>query len=199
MLEDLNSPKQLRWEAKLIKRAKRGDRRAFTALYEAFAGPLYARVLLPRLGDPMAAEDALAETFRIAFEQLGRFERQGVSLWFWLARVAKNKATDAHRARQRGDRALVSYEGLLGPLRGDPEVPGDQLERRQEAERLREAIDRALARINPRYRRVIELRFLDDKPRDACAALMDVKIGTLDVLVLRALRALRRAWEEELK
>ncbi|MBU0551267.1 sigma-70 family RNA polymerase sigma factor [Myxococcota bacterium] len=195
MLKDLNSPKNLRWEAKQIKRAKRGDRRAFAALYDAFAEPLYARVLFPRLGEAAAAEDALAETFRVAFEQLDRFEFQGASLWFWLARVARNKATDIHRARQRGAHAVARYDDLWGPLRDEPELPSAQLERDEEGARLREAMNQALSQINPRYRRVIELRFLEDKPREACAAALEIKLGTLDVLMLRALRALRKAWD----
>ena len=52
-----------------------------------------------------------------------------------------------------------------------------------------------LAAISPRYRRAIELRFLEDRPREQCAALLEVKLGTFDVLLLRALRAFRQAWE----
>jgi DNA-directed RNA polymerase specialized sigma24 family protein len=53
-----------------------------------------------------------------------------------------------------------------------------------------------LASVNPRYRRAIELRFLDDRSREDCARLMEVKLGTFDVLLLRALRAFRQQWHE---
>ena len=58
-------------------------------------------------------------------------------------------------------------------------------------------VESTLNRINPRYRRAIELRFFEDRGRTECADAMEVKIGTFDVLILRALRAFRRAWEEE--
>ncbi len=59
---------------------------------------------------------------------------------------------------------------------------------------MRDAVATALARINPRYRRALELRFFEDQDRDRCAAALEVKIGTFDVLLLRALRAFRAAW-----
>lgn len=194
MPEDLNDSKRLRWERRLLRKARRGDRQAFAALYEAYAGPLYGRVLMPRLADAAAAEDALAETFQTLLENLHHFEQRGVSIWFWLARVAKNKALDQHRRRQRTGRALSSYQELLVPVQDGPEEPGSVLERTEEDERLRGLVHETLGRINPRYRQVLELRFLQGQPRAACAQAMEIKLGTLDVLVLRALRAFRKEW-----
>jgi RNA polymerase sigma-70 factor (ECF subfamily) len=48
--------------------------------------------------------------------------------------------------------------------------------------------------LNARYRRAIELRFVEEFSREECAAALDVKIGTFDVLLLRALRAFRKEW-----
>ena len=53
-----------------------------------------------------------------------------------------------------------------------------------------------LQALNPRYRRAIELRFLEEHPRERCAQLMEVKLGTFDVVLLRALRAFRKNWEQ---
>ena len=194
MPEDPNNPARMRWERRQLRKARRGDRRAFAALYEAYAGPLYSRVLYPRLGNAAAAEDALAETFQALLEDLQRFEHRGVSIWFWLARVARNKALDQHRRRQSTGRALASFQELVTPLQDGPENPASTLEQGEEGERMRRLVHETLDRINPRYRQVLELRFLRGEPRAACAAAMEVKLGTLDVLVLRALRAFRKQW-----
>jgi len=61
----------------------------------------------------------------------------------------------------------------------------------EEKARARAELDRALAEINPRYRRVVELRLIEDRSRDECAALLGVTVAHLDVLVHRALAALR--------
>src|SRR5689334_21241613 len=67
---DVRDPEWLRREAELLDRARRGDRDAFGELYRTFAAPLFAKCLLPRLGDRAAAEDALAESFRSLLDHL---------------------------------------------------------------------------------------------------------------------------------
>jgi RNA polymerase sigma-70 factor (ECF subfamily) len=180
-------------ERELLARAKSGDRTAFAEIYEAFARALYARVLMPRLGNPAAAEEALAETFHTALEKLGDFDDRGRSVWFWLARIAVNKATDQHRARARGGKALGNYARLV--LVDESAPPPEP---RQAAE-LQAAVERVLGRVNPRYRRAIELRFFEESSREACAETMQVQLGTFDVVLLRALRAFRAAWLEDQK
>jgi RNA polymerase sigma-70 factor (ECF subfamily) len=188
---------RIAWERTLLRRIRAGERAAFAELYRAYAPVLYRRVLLPKLGAPGAAEDALAETFRTAFVKLDSYEDQGVSIYHWLSRIASNKAIDMHRARARTDRALTQLEGLLAPL----EQPGardpfGELSARRDQAALEARITEALSALNPRYRRAIELRFLEERERPACAEALEVKLGTFDVLLLRALRAFRRAWDE---
>lgn len=195
MQEGLDNEQRLRWERRCLERARRGDRRAFAELYEAYAGALYRRVLMPRLGNPQAAEDALSETFRTLLERMDRYEDQGKSIYHWLSRVAVNKANDMHRVKGRTSRALASFESLLAPLTGAPEDPAELTEDRDEQARLAQIVQEVLGRINPRYRRAIELRFLEDRPRQACADVLEVKLGTFDVLMLRALRSFRKEWE----
>ena len=174
----------------------RGDRAAFSQLYRAFAQPLYARVLLPKLGDADAAQDALAETFRIMLEKLNQYEDRGGSIWSWLATIAANQARDVARAHERAGRALRNFETqwapLLEPLMTTPgagDDPGD-------VRKLQASVSEALRAINPRYSRALTLRFLEDRPRADCAALLDVKLGTFDVLLLRAVRAFRAQWQQ---
>jgi RNA polymerase sigma-70 factor (ECF subfamily) len=182
------------WERERLARARRGDPRAWGELYQALAPALYAEILLPRLGTAAAAEEALAETFRAAVERLASFDGQ-VSLFFWLARIAVNKATDQHRERARNGKALAGFQSLLGPLSLPPPDPASEVERAHELASLRERIAGVLGELNPRYRRAIELRLLEDKPRSECAAALECTVPTFDVVLLRALRAFRAAWE----
>ncbi len=195
MEEDLNSEAWLARERELVARARRGEREATAALYRAFAGRLYRAVLMPRLGNAQAAEDALSETFRTALEKLDTFDDHRVSIYFWLSRIAVNKATDMHRVKARTRRALTSFEDLLGPLRPSAPRPERELEAREQESAVRDAIGTVLERINPRYRQAIALRFFEEKSREDCAKDLDVKLGTFDVLLLRALRAFRKEWD----
>ncbi len=186
-----------RWERKRIKRAQRGDRKAFAELYEAHASALFSRILYPRLGNRQAAEDALAETFRSALERLGQYQERGSGLWPWLVRIAINKANDIHRSHARSDRALASFEHLVVPLCQQPQGPDRAVEESEVRALVQERVSGVLAVINPRYRRAIELRFLKERERADCAEMMEVKLGTFDVLILRALRAFRKEWDKQ--
>jgi RNA polymerase sigma-70 factor (ECF subfamily) len=191
-----NDPAWLERERRLLGELRRGDRTAFPPLYRAFAQPLYARVLLPRLGDRQAAEDVLAETFRTMLEKLDRYDDRGGSIWSWLATVAANRARDVERERARRGQALRGFALLSAPLlEAQPPGPGDDPQAGNDGARLQAAVTKVLDALNPRYRRALTLRFLEDRPRVECAALLEVKVGTFDVLLLRALRAFRERWQ----
>lgn len=193
--DGLHSEKRLKWERSCIVRARTGDMQAFAELYETFAPELFRRVLMPRLGNRHAAEDALSETFRTMIERIHQYDDQGKSIWHWISRIAVNKATDMHRVKGRTQRALTSFEGLLAPLSSGPKSPDEEVAARVDKAQLEVRITAVLERINPRYRLAIELRFLQDKPRQECAKALEVKLGTFDVLILRALRAFRKEWD----
>lgn len=183
------------WEADCLARIEAGDRQAFGELFRAYAPPLLAQVLLPRLGGRAQAEEAVAETFRLALERLHQFRDRRQSIWPWLCRIALNQATDLHRERARTGKALASFVDLLGPLALPTADPHSALDRERTQARLRARIEGVLGGLNPRYRRAIELRVLGEKSRAECAQLLEVTVPTFDVLVLRALRAFRAAWD----
>jgi RNA polymerase sigma-70 factor (ECF subfamily) len=197
--DDPNSTEQLRWERAVLERVKRGEGAAFGELYRAYAALLYRQVLYPALGNRSAAEDALAETFRTALQRLDQFQPQDVSVYFWLCRIAKNKATDMHRAKQVTKRALVNLERLIDPSAADNPTPEIQLADARRRHDLGNAVKQILAQLNPRYARALELRFIADRSREDCAQELEVKIATFDVLLLRALRSFRQHWDAHLQ
>jgi RNA polymerase sigma factor (sigma-70 family) len=188
---------ELDWERACMARARAGDMDAFAELYRRFAPRLYSRVLLPKLGSAEAAEDALSDSFRALLEHIAQLEGDERSVWPWLCRVATNKAYDMHRNKARTRRALCNFESLLGPLLPAPDAAA-ALELDDSRAELQRAVARVLSALIPRYRHALELRFLQDRPREQCAQLLAVKLGTFDVLVLRALRAFRKQWQAQI-
>jgi RNA polymerase sigma-70 factor (ECF subfamily) len=183
----------------LVLRLRRGESAAWTELYRSHSARLYRAVLFPRLGQRAAAEDALAETFRVAIERIHQFEERDVDIYFWLARIAQNKAMDMHRHNAMKARKLVDLRGLLEPL-GTAEPGADALlELATSGQEVRARIETTLDGINPRYKRAIVLRFFEEKGREECAELLEVKVATFDVVLLRALRAFRESWTQALQ
>ena len=57
----------------------------------------------------------------------------------------------------------------------------------------REKLERALATIHPRYAEAIRMRIIDEMPREDVARALSVSVSTFDVLLHRAIAALRKA------
>lgn len=186
-------------ERALVARAQSGDKAALRQLLQRHAEALHSRVILPRAGDPSVAEDVLKATMVTAIEKLHTFRWQGRSIYHWLRRIAVNKVIDHHRGSQRTRRLARTLAQEPAPdvlptrLAGPEEALIAAEERRLNQQRL----DRALSEINPRYRQAVELRLLQELPREECARRLEITVGTFDVLVFRALKALRRNFGEQ--
>ena len=57
----------------------------------------------------------------------------------------------------------------------------------------RRRVEVVLGRINPRYASAIRLRVLEQRPRDEAAAELGVSVSTFDVVLHRAMAALKKA------
>ncbi|MEM7152909.1 MAG: RNA polymerase sigma factor [Myxococcota bacterium] len=179
-------------ERALVVRAQAGEAAAFRALYKRYAPSVFRYAILPLVHDRTLAEDLLADTFVRAMENIGRFQWQGKGVLPWLIRIAKNLCLDHLRKSGRVGAWPTEYEQLIP----DPgEWNGETLAAHKEITGLlRERIDECLEEINPRYRRVLELRLVQGMARDNAAETMEVSIGTLDVLLFRACKAFRKVY-----
>jgi RNA polymerase sigma-70 factor (ECF subfamily) len=188
--------RDLEQEHRMVEEAQHGNLDAMRPLLERYAAPLYGTVILPRLGDVAAAEDVLRETLATAVEKIQRFTWQGTSIYPWLRQIAINKVYDVHRQSKRS-RRLADAMAHEVETASDPDAQADaQLIADQERRAHRERIDDTLQRLQDRYRLAIELRLVQELPRELCAKRLGVAIGTFDVLLFRAVRAFRKLFGE---
>jgi RNA polymerase sigma-70 factor (ECF subfamily) len=187
--------RELEQERQLVAKAQTGDRAAMGELFRRYGPGLYRSVLLPRLGSDAAAKDALSETYAKVVERIDRFTWQNVGFYPWLRTVALRVALDHLRAKKR----LVLWEADDLQREVDASATATPLDQQLSDHRDREAarrkVEEALSRINPRYARAIRLRVLEDKPREEVAKTMEVTPATFDVLLHRALAALKKSLE----
>jgi RNA polymerase sigma factor (sigma-70 family) len=182
-------------EQQLVARAQAGDRKALGDLLTRFGPVLYRSVLLPRLGSEAAARDALSETYEKVVLRIGQFKWQDVGFYPWIRVVALRVALDALRARKR--LVLWETEDLEREVDEASTAPAvDQtLSSLRDEQVARAKLRDGLARIHPRYARAIELRVLEERPREEVSKLLGVTPSTFDVLLHRALAALRKTLE----
>lgn len=183
-------------ERQLVARAQAGDRAATGELLHGYGPALYRNVLLPRLGSEAAAKDALAETYARVVEKIDRFTWQNVGFYPWLRTVALRVALDMLRARKR----LVLWEAEDVEREVDAASTAtpieQQLSDRRDREAARAKVEAALGCIHPRYAKVIRLRILEERPREEVALALEVTAATFDVLLHRAIAALKKALQQ---
>jgi RNA polymerase sigma-70 factor (ECF subfamily) len=188
---------ELEEEQRLVEAAQAGNLDAMRPLLDRYAQPLYGTVILPRLGDTASAEEVLRDTLATAVEKIGRFTWRGKSIYPWLRQIAINKVYDVHRQSKRS-RRLADAMAQEVPSETEPETHADaQLIADQERRSNRERIDETLDQLAERYRRAIELRLIQELPREVCARRLNVTIGTFDVLLFRAVRAFRKQFGDD--
>lgn len=196
MASEAATADHLEEEQRLVEEAQRGNLDAMRPIFERYASPLYAAVILPRLGDAAAAEEVLRDTLATAVEKVGMFRWQGKSIYPWLRQIAVNKVFDVHRQSRRSQR-LADAMAAEVPQATGPEAQADaQLMAEQERRHNRARIDETLALLSERYREAIRLRLVEELPREECARLMGITVGNFDVLLFRAVRAFRKQFGE---
>lgn len=192
MVSEPASERELEEEERLIRSAQAGHLDAMRPLLERYAQPLYATVILPRLGNAVAAEDLLRDTLATAVEKIDRFTWQGKTIYPWLRQIAINKIFDVHRANKRSRRLAEAVAQEL-PAETDPDASADaQLMADQERALHRAQIDATLTKVPERYRVAIELRLIQELSREECARRFEISVGAFDVLLHRAVRAFRK-------
>ena len=178
-------------ERAVISRLQQGDRQAVATLYGWYGDLLYRQVILARLPNRELAEDCLRDTFRTALEKIGSYKDQNRSIFFWLRMIARNKAIDVHRRRQRD-------QDLADKIRSEPTAPLSQPAQRPdrglEVDDTRRLVALSMSRMNPRYATALRLRLLEDRSREECARELGVTTGNFDVILHRACKAFRKVY-----
>lgn len=183
---------ELERERQLCERARAGDRDALASLLREHGPRLYRSVLLPRLGNVAAAEEALAQTYMKVVERIGQFTWQNVGFYPWLRMVGLHVALDQLRKHRR--ETLFEPSDLSTEIDRSPhhELGPNALEQYDQQETRRQ-VESLLAELNPRYALAIRLRILEERSRESAALELGVSVGTLDVVLHRAMAALKKA------
>ena len=146
-------------EQELIRRVREGEKEAFYSLVRPYERAVFFAAKSV-LGNDADAEEAAQEAVLKAFTHIKDFRGES-KFSTWLVQITINEARMKLRKEHRG-----LYESLDEPTkdeRGDywpkdfadwREIPIEALQRKE----LREALSKALASLEPKYRQVLVLR-----------------------------------------
>lgn len=155
--------------------AAQADPARFVEVYDRYVDRVYAYASR-RAGSRTVAEDITSEVFQQALANLRRFEWRGVPFAAWLYRMAANALADHWRRQGR-------------EAQDPPDLPN---ERDHEELERRVSLFQLVDRLPDLQRRVIEMRFVEDKSIRDVAAALDRSEGAVKQLQLRALENLRK-------
>ncbi|TMK77322.1 MAG: RNA polymerase sigma factor [Actinobacteria bacterium] len=94
----------------VLRKAQRGDERAFTLIVRTYEGPVFNYVLR-LVGDRALAEDLTQEVFLRVFQGLPKFSLR-CRFTTWLFQVTKNRVLDELRAVERRPRLTVALDDI---------------------------------------------------------------------------------------
>src|ERR1700734_691838 len=94
----MTAPTRESLDSALVERMMAGDESALAALYDRYAGMLYA-MLVRILKDTHAAEEVLQDLFLQLWRGASRFDASRGSLPAWLMVIGRNRALSRLRTR----------------------------------------------------------------------------------------------------
>jgi RNA polymerase sigma-70 factor (ECF subfamily) len=163
-------------ERKLVEAAQKNPGR-FADLYELNFERVYAYIAR-RVGKREEAEDLTSEVFQQALANLNKFEWRGVPFAAWLYRIATNAIADRWRREAREPRSMA-----------EEDIASDALS--AEEVEYQAALFRMVRTLAADQRRVIEMRFAEEKTVREIARALGRTEAAVRQLQFRALEKLR--------
>jgi RNA polymerase sigma-70 factor, ECF subfamily len=159
----------------VLRKAQRGDERAFTLIVRAYETPVYNYVLR-LVGDRALAEDLTQEVFLRVFQGLPKFSLRS-KFTTWLFQVTKNRVLDELRASERRPRLSVALEDI--PPLEVVDVPFERVE-------AMDAVWRSVGDLTPDLKMALLLRDVVGLSYTEIADSLEITLATVKWRIYKA-------------
>jgi RNA polymerase sigma-70 factor (ECF subfamily) len=175
---DANSPAGM-LEADLVKRARRGDLKAYDELIQRYQQRIYATIY-HMTSNHEDANDLAQDSFIKAYQALKSF-KGGSSFYTWLYRIAVNKTINF--LKQRKNKNHFSLNDLDFNTENNPDLVAlisDKTPLRDVGlTELQKKLNEALLKLSEPHRMVVVLHDVQGQSHDEIAEIMGCNIGTV--------------------
>ena len=159
----------------VLRKAQRGDERAFTLIVRAYETPVYNYVLR-LVGNRSLAEDLTQEVFLRVFQGLPKFSLRS-KFTTWLFQVTKNRVLDELRANERRPRLTVALDDI--PPLEVIDAPVEQVE-------AMDAVWRSVGELNVDLKMALLLRDVVGLSYTEIADSLEITLATVKWRIYRA-------------
>jgi RNA polymerase sigma-70 factor, ECF subfamily len=170
----------------VLRKAQRGDERAFSLILRAYEVPVYNYVLR-LVGDRALAEDLTQEVFLRVYQGLPRFSLR-CRFTTWLFQVTKNRVLDELRASERRPRAVVALDDV--PPLEVLDAPFERIE-------AMDAVWRAVEDLNVDLKMALLLRDVVGLSYTEIADSLEITLATVKWRIYKAREEVQLALERE--
>jgi RNA polymerase sigma-70 factor (ECF subfamily) len=170
----------------VLRKAQRGDERAFTLIVRAYETPVYNYVLR-LVGDRVLAEDLTQEVFLRVFQGLPKFSLRS-KFTTWLFQVTKNRVLDELRANERRPRLSVALDDI--PPLEVVDAPLENIE-------AMDAVWRSVADLTPDLKMALLLRDIVGLSYTEIADSLEITLATVKWRIYKAREEVQLALARE--
>ncbi|MDR2425050.1 MAG: RNA polymerase sigma factor [Prevotellaceae bacterium] len=172
-------------DIELVKLAQQNSQMAYTALMKRHYEGLQ-RYVNQIIRNNTFTNDVVQETFDKAFSKLHLFD-DAYPFTAWLYRIARNtaidfmrkyKSTTLHIDYGSGEELTVNEQVLNS---GAPSPEEDMIHHQEE-----DIMKNLIKKMQPKYRRIIEMRYIKDYPYEEIARNLNIPLGTVKAQLFRA-------------
>jgi len=174
-------------DSDLINKILRRDKRALHTFYQTYT-PKLASFINGKVGNTHDAEEILQDTLFAFLEALRDFHGE-CRISTFLFSIGKHKIIDYYR-RKKLKHLVFSQAPFLEELVSPILNPEEELD----AAVLKEKLKTAFSRILPRYRLVLELKYIDDRSVSDIAMRCTWTLKKTESLLFRARKAFIKAF-----
>lgn len=185
--EELLRQQELEETRRLFRLVAAQDREAFSALHQRFSGLVFSTVLQV-LHNPHDAEEVVQEVFAQLWKKAAMYSEERGKPITWLTTLARNRAIDRFRSRDRRQRLYDGYQQEPEIYKGwQAPSPSGEVETGELAARVRSAV----MQLSPDQRQVIQMACLEGLTQAEIAERTGAPLGTVKARIRRGLGKLR--------
>ena len=168
-------------EQELVSALRERDEKAFSYLYEHYAGALNG-VVSSIVTVPEAAEDVLQQVFVNIWKRIESYDASKGRLFTWMMNIARNAAIDEIRSKghreQKQNLAFPEQGELSGAAVSTAVIPDTGLRK-------------ILTKLKEEYRVLIDLAYFQGYTQEEIAQIRQIPLGTVKTRIRAALQQLR--------
>ncbi len=163
-------------DSRLVKLASEGDHRAFEYLFMRYNEAI-KHLFDQRLGDSDTSNDLLQETFIKVYLHLADYS-ENYTFGQWIYTIARNTLVD--HVRRRADDVSIDSK-FMAPIATTPSPEESVIINQRTAH-----FEASLSELSEDYRKIIEMRFLDEYSYEEIAEKLGRPLNTIKTQIRRA-------------